>query len=212
MTKRSTIILVDDQLAVLDAMAARLEAAGFHVIETLDNARGIVGACQKTTPDLVALDVSAPGPSPFEAVPRIKGVSPKTKVVFLTGHASDQFVDNALRGGVDGYISKSEPFPAVVAALNKVLAGENYWSPNVADRVRKVQGQPPASRLSTLTPREREILRYLAGGMNCQDLARLLGLSRKTVEKHQYHLRDKLKIYSAGELTLFAIREGLIAP
>lgn len=118
----------------------------------------------------------------------------------------------ALRSGADGYLTKGEPFDQVVKGIEQVLAGNGYWSPAAAERVARIQGQPPVSRLSTLTPREAEVLRYLAQGMNCDELAKLLGLSRKTVEKHQYHLRDKLRIYSAGELTMFALREGLIAP
>lgn len=212
MAQRPTLVLVDDHLAVLEALAARFESAGFRVVETLDSARGIIGVCQKAKPDAVLLDISMPGPSPFELVARIQGVSPATKVLFLSAYTSDQYVDQALRSGADGYLTKGQRFDELVKGVKQALSGERYWSPDVADRFWKVQGQAPVSRLSTLTPRETEILTYLAQGMNCDDLAKQLGLSRKTVEKHQYHLRDKLRIYNAGELTRFAIREGLITP
>lgn len=212
MAERPSVVLVDDHLAVLEAMSARLAAANFEIVQTLESAANLTAACEAHHPNLVLLDISMPGPSPFDAVARIKVASPTTKVLFFSGQSSDQAVDQAIRSGADGYVSKSESFDALLAGVRAVLGGETYWSPSVADRVWRVQGQPPSSRLSTLTPRETEILRYLAQGMNCDDLAKLLGLSRKTVEKHQYHLRDKLKIYSAGELTRFAIREGLIAP
>jgi DNA-binding NarL/FixJ family response regulator len=182
------------------------------VVERLESAKGLIGAVQKRRPDLVLLDVSMPGPDPFEAVPRVKNASPNTKVMFFSAFTNDRYVDRAISSGADGYLTKGESFEKVARGIDEVLAGRPYWSPDAAERVSKIQGQPPASRLSTLTPREAEILRYLAQGMNCDELAKLLGLSRKTVEKHQYHLRDKLRIYSAGELTLFAVREGLIAP
>lgn len=212
MAQRASIILVDDHLAVSEAIGARLETVGFRVVERLDSARGLIGAVQKLKPDLVTLDISMPGPDPFEAVPRVKNASPTTKVVFFSAFTNDQYVDRALRSGADGYLTKGEPFDQVVKGIEQVLAGNAYWSPAAAERVARIQGQPPISRLSTLTPREAEVLRYLAQGMNCDELAKLLGLSRKTVEKHQYHLRDKLRIYNAGELTMFALREGLIAP
>jgi DNA-binding NarL/FixJ family response regulator len=212
MAPRASIIVVDDHLAVAEAIAARLEAAGYRVADRLDSARGLIGAVQKSKPNLVLLDVSMPGPDPFEAASRVKNASPATKVAFFSAFTNDRFIDRALLAGADGYLTKGEPFDRIVEAIEELLAGKQSWSPAAADRIARVQGQPPASRLSTLTPREAEVLRYLAQGMNCDELARLLGLSRKTVEKHQYHVRDKLRIYSPGELTLFAIREGLIAP
>lgn len=212
MTPHPTIILVDDHLAVAEAVAARLETAGFRVVEQLESARGLIGAVQKRKPSLVLLDVSMPGPDPFEAAVRVKNASPNTKVMFFSAFTNDRYIDRALESGADGYLTKGEPFANIVKGIQQALGGTAYWSPQAADRVWKIQGQPPVSRLATLTPREREVLRYLALGMNCEELARLLGLSRKTVEKHQYHVRDKLRIASTGELTLFALREGLIAP
>lgn len=212
MGQAHTIILVDDHQAVAEAVAMRFEAAGFRVAERLDSAKGLIGAVQKRKPDVVLLDVSMPGPDPFEAVERVKNASPGAKVLFFSAFTNDRYIDRALASGADGYLTKGEPFDKIVKGIEQALAGKPYWSPDAAERVSKVQGQPPVSRLSTLTPREAEVLRYLAQGMNCDELARHLGLSRKTVEKHQYHLRDKLRIYSPGELTLFAVREGLIAP
>ncbi len=212
MMPHPSIILVDDHLAVSEAVAVRLASAGFRVVERLESARGLIGAVQKHRPDAVLLDVSMPGPDPFEAAARVKNASPLTKVMFFSAFTNDRYIDRAIESGADGYLTKGEPFDSVVKGIEQVLAGKAYWSPPAADRVLKVQGQPPVSRLATLTPREKEVLRYLAQGINCEELAKLLGLSRKTVEKHQYHLRDKLRIYNAGELTLFALREGLIAP
>ncbi|MEX2186809.1 MAG: response regulator transcription factor [Pirellulales bacterium] len=212
MTPQPSIILVDDHLAVSEAVAARLASAGFRVVERLESARGLIGAVQKCKPDLVLLDVSMPGPDPFEAAARVKNASPGSKVMFFSAFTNDRYIDRALESGADGYLTKGEPFDQIVKGIEQVLSGGTYWSPPAAERVLKIQGQPPVSRLSALTPREAEVLRYLAQGMNCDELAKLLGLSRKTVEKHQYHLRDKLRIYTAGELTLFALREGLIAP
>ena len=212
MTPHPTIILVDDHLAIAEAVAARLDAAGFRVVERLDSARGLIGAVQKLKPDLVLLDVSMPGPDPFEAAARVKNASPTTKVMFFSAYTNDRYIDRALECGADGYLTKGEPFASIAKGIEQALAGRAYWSPPAAERVLKIQGQKPISRLASLTPREQEVLRYLAQGMNCDELAKLLGLSRKTVEKHQYHIRDKLRIYTAGELTLFALREGLIAP
>jgi DNA-binding NarL/FixJ family response regulator len=212
MAQSRTIILVDDHQAVAEAVAMRLEAAGYRVVERLDTAKGLIAAVQKRRPDLVLLDVSMPGPDPFEAATRVKNASPSTKVMFFSAFTLDRYIDRALTSGADGYLTKGESFDKILKGIEQVFAGKPYWSPDAAERVSKIQGQPPVSRLSTLTPREAEVLRYLAQGMNCEELAKLLGLSRKTVEKHQYHLRDKLRIYNAGELTLFAVREGLIAP
>ena len=208
----TTVVLVDDHVCTSAAMATRLDSAGFRVIATLDHAGIAVAVCQLRHPALVLMDIDMPGADPFVAVAEILAVSPSTRVLFFSGHPTDKFIDRALASGAAGFVTKTEKFEHLVWAMQHVLAGHTYFSPRVAERFAQTRGQPPTSRLSVLTPRELEVLRYLAQGMSCGEVGKALGLSRKTVEKHQYRVRGKLKIDGAVELARFAIREGLLAP
>lgn len=165
---------------------------------------------------MVLLDISMPGLSGLDALGPMREAHPRVRILMLTHHEGDSFVDQALRGGADGYLSKDSDPSELMLALESVHAGKAYLSPKVSAgllaMVRgEVSNQPGrANRLASLTPREREVFQLLALGRSNKEVARELEISLGTAKKHRENLQRKLECHSAAELARLAIREGLL--
>jgi DNA-binding NarL/FixJ family response regulator len=166
-------------------------------------------------PDVVLMDIGMPGLSSFEATRHIKKNRPETKVLFLTMYEDEDYLLQCLEVGAAGYVLKDTPAPQLVSAVRDVYKGGKYLSSQVLGklvedfrtRVRDSRMQP---RMSTLTPREREILKLLAEGNSVKEIAVLLGLSVKTVEAHKFNLMRKLDIHNKAQLVTYAIQKKII--
>jgi DNA-binding NarL/FixJ family response regulator len=212
------VFLVDDQTMIragfrsLLARDPRFEVAGEN-----GDPRQAVDAIGQTRPDVVLLDISMPGLSGIDAVPLIRKVHPKAKIVMLTHHEGETFVDQALKAGADGYLSKDSEPAELVLAIESVHDGKMYLSPKVASSLlQRGRGQGTAlpstkSRLSDLTAREREVLQLLALGKSNKEVARALDITLGTTKKHRENLQRKLDCHSAAEMALLAIKEGLLS-
>jgi DNA-binding NarL/FixJ family response regulator len=212
------VYLVDDQTMIragfksMLAGHAQLEVAGEN-----GDPRKAVDAIEKLRPDIVLLDISMPSLSGIDAVPLIRKVHPKVKIVMLTHHEGESFVDQALRAGADGYLSKDSDPKELLLALESVQDGRMYLSPKVAggllQRGRRPDGesQAVAGRLAALTAREREVLQLLALGKSNKEVARALKITLGTTKKHRENLQRKLDCHSAAEMALLAIKEGLMS-
>jgi len=213
-----TVFLVDDHALVRGALSERLEREPDLVVVgaagTADDAFDPIIA---VAPDVVLMDIDMPGVNCFDAARKILTLSPDTRVVFLSGFLNDRYVEQALEVQARGYLSKREPPDTVVSAIREVAAGGAYFSEDVQSRiVVEAQGVRLASalrsRASLLTPRELEIIRYIARGMTKKEIAGVMHISVKTVDRHTVNLMTKLDIHDRVELTRFAIREGLAEP
>lgn len=212
------IVLADDHALVRRSVAALLRThPEFDVVADVSTTDAAVAACSTHQPDVLLLDVDIPGIESFEAARRATSASPVTKVVFLSAFTHDRYIEAALEAGAMGYVTKSEPPEQLVGAIRAVVGGDCYFSPDV--RRRLVVDEHGASlslevksRSSTMTPREVEVLRYIARGLSKKQIASLMQLSVKTVENHAANLMTRLGIHDRVELTRFAIREGLVEP
>lgn len=213
-----SVLIADDHALVRDMLAQHLEREpGISLVGATADAGEALALVEREKPDVVVLDIDMPGLSAFEAARKIAGVAPRARVVFLSGYLNDAYIEQALALEVGGYISKAEPVDAIVRAIRKVAGGSLYFSPQVQQRivvdgngVRLRSGQH--ARLQLLTPRELEILGYLAKGLAKKEMARLADISVKTVDQHCTHIMEKLDIHDRVELAHFAIREGLVEP
>jgi DNA-binding NarL/FixJ family response regulator len=210
------VFLVDDQAMLragfksLLARDARLEVVG----DTGDS-RLAAERVAHALPDVVLLDISMPGLSAIEAIPLIKQAYPRVKVVMLTHHEGEDFVQQALRAGANGCLSKDSDPNEMTLAIEAVARGDLYLSPRVVGGVlnpacRSAHAGVGASRISSLTPREREILQMLALGHTNKEIAGSLEISVGTTKKHRENLRRKLGCHSTAEIALLAVKEGLI--
>ena len=206
--------LIDDQAMIRAALRAFLgEREDFDVVGDDGDAREAIEHVQALRPDVVVLDITMPGLSGLDAIPRILKVSPRTKIVMLTHHEGERFVEEAFQAGAGGYLSKDSDPAELALAIQAVYRGDPYVSPRVASGVFasiRGGGQSPPSRLGSLTPREREVFQLLAVGHSNKEVATTLEMSVGTAKKHRENLQRKLDLHSPAELTRLAIREGLL--
>jgi DNA-binding NarL/FixJ family response regulator len=211
------VFLVDDQSMLRAAFRSLLaEDERFEVVGDCGDARTAIERVAELRPDVVLLDISMPGLSGLDALGPIRAAHPRVRILMLTHHEGDSFVDQALRGGADGYLSKDSDPTELMLALESVHVGKAYVSPKVsAGLLAMVRGEmgavaPRANRLDSLTPREREVFQLLALGKSNKEVARELDISLGTAKKHRENLQRKLDCHSAAELARLAIREGLV--
>ena len=211
------VFLVDDQNILRAAFKSLLSAhERISVVGDSGDARSAIDRIALLLPDVVLLDISMPGLSGLDAIRPIREAHPRVRILMLTHHEGESFVDQAMRAGADGYISKDSDPGELILGIETVSEGRPYLSPKVAGGLvaRMRRGEPiepgGASRLSTLTGREREVFQLLALGKSNKDVARELDISLGTAKKHRENLQRKLDCHSTAELARLAIREGLM--
>lgn len=218
MTTPVRVILADDHAILREMLATRLgQEADFEIVAAVDSAEAALQAARLNVPDLVVLDIDMPGLSPFAAARALGAGQHRTRVVFLSAFLRDGYLQQALEVEAAGYLVKRESLDDIVRGLRAAAQGRTAFSPAVRARMSLVRSgveltERSAGRLSLLTPRELETLRYLASGMSRKEMARNMGISPKTVEQHCEHVMAKLDIHDRVELARFAIREGVLEP
>ena len=205
------VLLVDDHAVVRTGFRLLLES-GTNVSVIAEAATGEV-ACQRyleLIPDVVVMDVAMPGMGGIEALRRIRSHHPQARVLALSAHDDPVHARRALREGAFGFLSKRSAPEALLEAITSVAAGKRYIDPGVAQRLALTDvagGQSPAERLSE---REFEVFMRLARGESVQRIAEDLRLAASTIGTHLYNVKQKLGVSNQSELTLLAIRHGLI--
>ena len=209
---RIRILLADDHLMVRQGIRAVLEREGFEVVAEAMDGREAVKLAEKLKPDVAVLDIAMPLLNGIDAAREIRRVSPRTKTTLLTVHEENQYVIEALRAGVTGYVVKTKAADDLVKAIREVSLGAVYMSPGVSrEAVRAyLDGTEPSS--DGLTPREREVLQLVAEGKTTKEVAAVLGISVKTAESHRSRIMEKLDIHETASLVRYAIRLGVIQP
>lgn len=207
------ILLVDDHQIMRDGLRLLLrEHARFEVVGDAFETEAAWLAVKELMPDLVILDLEVPGAGGMALALRLQQAYPEIKVVILTGHTEAQFVNEALRAGVQGYVSKMNASVQLLAALDAVLAGHVYLCPEASTlMVREYRRQIDSTGggSNPLSARELDVLKRIAEGQTTKEIAFALSVSTKTIETHRLHLLSKLKLKSVAELTKYAVREGL---
>jgi DNA-binding NarL/FixJ family response regulator len=212
------IILADDHALVREMLCAYLQQnPGFQVVATASSAKEAMQKCVDHQPNVVVMDIDMPGLICFDAARRILSAQPEVKLIFLSAYTHDHYIEQALQVGAVGYLTKSEPPQNVAEAIRSVAEGRAYFSEEVRSRIvfdsNQTRLAPKGrSRGSLLTPREVEVVRYVARGLAKKEIASIMHVSLKTVEKHTDNLMQKLDIHDRVELARFAIREGLAEP
>ena len=207
------ILLVDDHQIMRDGLRLLLrENPGFEVVGDAFDTEAAWRAVNELKPDLIILDLELPGAGGMALALRLQQNFPDIKVVILTGHTEPQFVNEALRAGVQGYVSKMNASSQLIAALQAVLAGHVYLCPEASTLVVREYRRHIDTNGGTavaLSVRELDVLKRIAEGQTTKEIAFALSVSTKTVETHRLHLLAKLGVKSVAELTKYAVREGL---
>ncbi len=215
--KQITILLVEDHMIVREGFQKMLELeADFHVVGEAIDGRQAIAMAKKLHPDVVLMDIAMPLLNGLEATRQILQAVPPTKVIILSAHSDDAYVESAIEAGAVGFLVKQTSSQSVCHAIREVQKGNTFFSALIAKRIhergRKAPNRSglPKSRKLVLSSREVEVLQLIAEGKANKEAAAELGISIKTVEKHREHLMQKLNIHETAGLTRYAISAGII--
>ncbi|MGE5487006.1 MAG: response regulator [bacterium] len=213
---RIRVLLADDHTLFRQGVRHLLSSeADLEVVGEVSNAADAIEKSAELKPDVVLMDVAMPGSSSFEAARQIRRNRPETKVLFLTMYDDEDYLVEAMEVGASGYVLKDSPATQLLSAVRDVHRGGSYLSPRmlaqlVDDFRTRVKSSTRAPRFSTLTPREKEVIKMLAEGQSVKEIACALNLSVKTVEAHKFNLMRKLDIHNKAQLVQYAIQKKII--
>jgi DNA-binding NarL/FixJ family response regulator len=212
-----SVLLADDHQIVLDGLSPLLEAEeDIHVVGCALNGRDAVEMEAELKPDVVVMDIAMPELNGLEAVRHIQLRNPDARILLLSAHNDDVYIERALSLGVSGFLIKQSSVGMLADAIRNLHAGGTCFSPYVAKFHRHRRSETlnrqwgPEPNPVVLTPREAETLQLVAEGNANKQIASHLGISIKTVEKHRDHLMRKLDIHDTAGLTRYAISTGVI--
>jgi DNA-binding NarL/FixJ family response regulator len=204
------LLLADDHLLVAQAIANYL-SDDCELLGIVDDGQKLVNAARTLKPDIIVSDISMPVLGGIEAVKRLREEGCEAKIIFLTMYSEPGIASEALLAGVSGYLPKNSAGEELVTAIREVMNGHVYLSPSIAEGVVSAMVNRATKRGNPLTPRQGDILRLIAAGMNVKQIAAELELSPRTVETHKYEMMHSLGVKSVAELVRYAVRSGLVA-
>jgi two-component system invasion response regulator UvrY len=207
----TTVLLADDHAIVRMGFRLLLETTG--QCRVLGEAASGEEACSlyfKLNPDVLVIDIAMPGMGGLEAMNRILARNRGARILVLSAHEDTSYQRRAMQAGALGYLSKRGSPAELLQAVTAVARGATYIEPGIAQRL-AVQGlKGPQRPVDMLSEREFEVFLHLAGGKSVAQIAALLSLSPRTIGTHLYNIKQKLRAQNAAELTLIALRAGLL--
>ncbi len=212
------VLLVDDHPLFCQGLKTLLESKdGIQVVGEANDGAEAITLTKKMLPDVVIMDISMPGYCGLDATKQIKMHFPHTKVIILSGHADNIYVDQALKAGASGYVHKDAVYDELNIALDAVQKDRPYLSPTVLQPVIKsyVNTTPAAGAINTynkLTAREKEVFSLMVKGRSRNEIAATLHISPKTVDRHRSNLLEKLNLRKEVDIQEFAKLIGLLDP
>jgi two-component system response regulator NreC len=206
------VVLADDHQLVRQGLKELLERQGFEVVGEASDGQEAIRLVSTARPDAVILDVSMPVLNGIDAARELQKSPHRTRTILLTRHDENQYVTEALRAGVRGYVLKSQAATDLVQAIRQVCRGEIYLSPSISSTVVEAFLSKTTLPADPLTSRERQVLQLVGEGKSSREIAGLLGISIKTAESHRTRLMRKLDIHELASLVRYAIRRGLVQP
>ena len=215
--KRITVLLAEDHMIVREGLRRLLEAEDdLEVVGEAQTGREAVALAKKLRPAVVVMDIAMPLLNGLEATRQILKAVPDTKVLILSAHSDDAYVDHAMELGVVGFLLKQTSSHDLSRAIREVQKGNTFFSPSIDKRLRNYSQRSLngsallKKKIARLSSREMEVLQLIAEGKPNKQVAAELGISVKTVEKHRQNLMAKLNIHEISGLTRYAIAAGII--
>jgi DNA-binding NarL/FixJ family response regulator len=216
MSEKHRIVIAEDHTILREGLKALLSSdGGIEIVGEAKDGQEAIRSVEKHAPHMILMDLSMPRMNGMDAIREIKKRSPETKILILTVHKTDEYIQSALEAGANGYVLKDSSHIELSLAIRNVLDGKYYISPEISGKIigGYLQGKKPVkptTSYETLTQREKSILKLIAEGYKNKDIADFLCISVKTVEKHRANLMEKLDLHSISDLTALAIEKELI--
>jgi len=213
---RSRLVVVEDHAILREGLRALLELEpDLQVAGEASNGIDAVPVIESLKPTMLITDIALPRRSGIELIGCLRQMRLSLKILVLTAHSSEEYIRAALNAGADGYVLKDASRADLLQAIRAVLGGQTYLCSSVTAKVvsgylRPKVGASDVVSVEQVTGREREVLTRVALGQSNKLIARGLGVSIKTVEKHRANLMRKLTLHNTAAVTRFAIRHGMV--
>jgi len=209
-----SVVIVDDHAVVRSGLHLLVEREeGLVVVDEAADANEAIFRTLEHKPDVVLIDVTMPGESGIDAIPKLLEVSPGSKVLVLSMQDDARYVRDAFAAGASGYVLKEAADSELVAAIRQVAAGGSYVNPALGARVVISEAKEDAeAEADPLSEREHQVLRLLALGHTNQEIAKTLYISVRTAETHRAHIMQKLGLASRAELVRYALGRQILEP
>lgn len=208
---KKKVIIVDDHPLMRKGLALTLSVeGGLDVVAQAESAEVALDLLPEAAPDIAVVDISLPGMSGLELIKHLHIFNPDLKIIVVSRHDEALYAERAIRAGARGYVMKLEAGEVIVDAVNKVLMGGIYVSPEINERL--LMGMLSGKNTSTNSPlellsdRELEVFELTGHGMATRDIAERLHLSVKTVESYRARIKNKLDLQNATELMQHAVQ------
>jgi DNA-binding NarL/FixJ family response regulator len=215
--KQVRVLLAEDHWMVREGFRGLLKReCDIQIVGEAANGREAVQLAKKLRPDVVVMDIAMPVLNGLKATRQILRALPATKIIMLSAHADDAYIEEALAAGAVGYLLKQSSSTALCEAIREVQRGNTFFSPSIDKRF---GSHYPASspftglkktRIAVLSSREVEVVRHIAGSQPNKQIAAELNLSIKTIERHRQNLMKKLNLHNTASLTRYAMATGII--
>ncbi len=217
-SKQISVLLAEDHAIVRQGLSALLNRDGhLKIVGEARTGREAVELAESLRPDVILMDIAMPVLNGLEATRQILGANAAAKIIILSAHSDDEYVERTTAAGVVGFLEKQTSAEILTKAISEVAKGNKYFSPSITKRLPQERGKirgrdgfVKRAGIRPLTSRESEVLQLVAEGSANKQVADSLGISIKTVEKHRQHLMDKLNIHDTAGLTRYAIAAGVI--
>src|SRR5690242_516030 len=210
--QKITVLVCDDHAVFRDCLRSLIDASGdITVIGQAEDGLSVVSEAIRLQPGVVLLDIVMPSLNGITATRKLAVEVPAAKVLILTSYDDEQSVRQAIAAGAAGYVTKESASEDLLRAIREIGQGNAFFSPPIAARLlRQWRNRELATAVRTLTIRQTEVLQLIAEGYATKQIADVLSLSKKCVEKHRQSLMDKLGIHKVALLTRFAASRGLV--
>ena len=212
--KKITVLLAEDHTIVREGFRKMLELEGdFEIVGEAQDGRQALVLAKKLRPEVVLMDIAMPQLNGLEATRQLLKALPATKVLMLSAHSDDAYVQNATESGAVGFLLKQTSAHDVCRAIREVHSGKTFYSPSISKRFQPQTSDRAGAlkkKVAHLTSREMEVLQLIAEGKANKETAAELGIGIKTVEKHREHLMENLNIHDTASLTRYAISAGIV--
>jgi DNA-binding NarL/FixJ family response regulator len=214
--KKITIFLADDHTIVRQGLVKLLEAEpNLQVLGEAENGREAVRKVEELKPDIVLMDIAMPLLNGIEATRQIKKICPQTKVIILSMHSHDLYINELFSLGASGYLLKNSTGADIIKAIHVAITGDTFLSPSISrrviqDYVSMKKKSPQEILYSKLSNREREVFQMIAEGRSTKEISDILCVSPSTIKTHRSNIMEKLKMNNTSQLIQFAIHLGLV--
>jgi DNA-binding NarL/FixJ family response regulator len=203
------VLLADDHVLVLEGFR-RILQEHYELVGTVGDGYALLAAAKTVQPDIVILDISMPLLNGIDTAAQLKKICPTAKIIIVTMHAGADYVRSAFEAGASAYVLKGSAVDELEQAIRAVLGGHSYITPLITKELVDVYLSTPSEKPRSLTPRQREVLQFLAEGRTAKEIANLLHITSRTVEFHKGQILDQLKLKTTADLIKYALTHGIV--